>query len=63
VSVIATAGGGADAVTDAALLLFGSAQILDGDAPSDPSEFNARLVAAMQSLYGSASAAADEEGS
>jgi len=38
----AVAGGG-DAVDDAAVLLYGEARILDGEAPEDPADFTARL--------------------
>lgn len=46
----AATGGAADAIADAAWLLLGSAQILDGEAPTDPAEFSAKLVTAMAAL-------------
>ncbi len=56
----AAAGGAAERVADASFLLLGSAEILEGEAVSDPVAFNARLVAAMTALVGDASAAAPE---
>ncbi|MEM9223741.1 MAG: molecular chaperone HtpG [Pseudomonadota bacterium] len=47
----ATKGGAAKEVEDAAWLLFGSAQILDGEAPSDPAAFNRRLRDIMTSRF------------
>ena len=46
----AARGGAADRIADAAWLLLGSAQILDGEAPADPAAFNARLVSAMNAM-------------
>ncbi|WP_420393598.1 molecular chaperone HtpG [Acuticoccus sp.] len=43
----AATGGAAATIADAAWLLFGAAQIREGDTPSDPAEFNDKLVAAM----------------
>jgi molecular chaperone HtpG len=58
---LAAQGGAADRIADIAFLLLGSAEILDGEAPSDPAAFNRRLVAAMTALAGvlPASAGAD----
>ncbi|MEM8550840.1 MAG: molecular chaperone HtpG [Pseudomonadota bacterium] len=47
----AAAGGAAKEIEDAGALLFGSAQILDGEAPSDPQAFNAKLLAIMASSF------------
>ena len=46
----AATGGAATIIADAAWLLLGSAEILDGDVPSDPAEFNAKLIAAMGAM-------------
>lgn len=46
----AASGGAADDVASAAWLLLGSAEILEGEAPSDPAAFNIRLLAAMEAL-------------
>ena len=43
----ASRGGAANEIEDAAWLLFGSAEILDGEAPSDPVAFNRRLLDVM----------------
>jgi molecular chaperone HtpG len=48
----AAQGGAADRIADIAWLLLGSAEILDGETPSDPAAFNRRLVAAMGALVG-----------
>lgn len=40
-------GGAASQIEDAAWLLLGSAEILDGEAPSDPAAFNKRLLDVM----------------
>ncbi|XWN34495.1 MAG: molecular chaperone HtpG [Devosia sp.] len=56
----AAAGGASGRINDAAVLLLGSAEILEGETPSDPAAFNKRLVDAMASLYGSAPTASDE---
>ena len=37
------AAGGGEAIEDAAVLLYGEARILDGEAPDDPADFTARL--------------------
>jgi len=39
----ATAGGPSEAIDDAAVLLFGEARILDGEAPEDPADFAMRM--------------------
>ncbi|WP_075219314.1 molecular chaperone HtpG [Acuticoccus yangtzensis] len=46
-SARAATGGAADTIGDAAWLLLGAAQIMDGDAPADATEFNTRLMTAM----------------
>ncbi|RAH97084.1 molecular chaperone HtpG [Acuticoccus sediminis] len=46
-SARAATGGAADTIGDAAWLLLGVAQIMDGDVPSDPAEFADKLVSAM----------------
>jgi len=48
----AAAGGEAERIADAAWLLLGSAEILDGEVPSDSAAFNARLVSAMTAMLG-----------
>ncbi|MEW5425061.1 molecular chaperone HtpG [Amorphus sp. 3PC139-8] len=47
----ASAGGAADQLNEAADLLLASAEILDGEAPSDPAAFNARLLAMMEQAF------------
>lgn len=47
----AARGGSRDRIADAAWLLLGSAQILDGDLPTDAAAFNARLVSAMSAMF------------
>ncbi|WP_108658921.1 molecular chaperone HtpG [Acuticoccus kandeliae] len=44
-------GGSADKIADAAWLLLGSAEILDGETPSDPAAFNARLLSVMGQIF------------
>jgi molecular chaperone HtpG len=39
----AVAGGAADAIEDAAVILYGEARILDGEAPDDPADHAARV--------------------
>ena len=39
----ATAGGAADALADAAVILLGEARILDGEAPADGADHAARV--------------------
>ncbi|MEO8668684.1 MAG: molecular chaperone HtpG [Bauldia sp.] len=39
----AVAGGGADAIEDAAIILYGEARILDGETPDDPADHAARV--------------------
>ncbi len=39
----ATGGGAKEALEDAAVLLYGEARILDGEAPEDPADFTARM--------------------
>jgi molecular chaperone HtpG len=40
----AASGGDAPSIEDAAVLLFGEAQILDGEAPDDPADHAARVA-------------------
>jgi molecular chaperone HtpG len=47
----AASGGAAERIADASWLLLGSAEILDGESPSDPAAFNSRLVSAMSSMF------------
>jgi molecular chaperone HtpG len=47
----AASGGAADRIADAAWLLLGSAEILEGENPSDPAAFNSRLVSAMTAMF------------
>ena len=53
----AATGGAASEVADAAWLLLGSAEILEGEAPSDPAAFNKRLLAAMEAMVATPSPA------
>ena len=46
----AATGGASDTVADSAWLLFGVAQIMDGDAPTDTAEFTDKLVTAMSAF-------------
>ena len=57
----AAQGGAAAAIEDAAWLLLGSAEILDGEAPSAPAAFNKRLLDVMATRFAppAHSAAAD----
>ncbi|MEM8664617.1 MAG: molecular chaperone HtpG, partial [Pseudomonadota bacterium] len=47
----AATGGAAGEIEDAAWLLLGSAEILDGEAPSDPAAFNRRLLEVMATRF------------
>lgn len=47
----AATGGGVNEINDAAWLLLGSAEILEGEAPSSPAEFNSRLLSAMNAMF------------
>jgi len=47
----AVGGGAGEEIADAAWLLFGSAEILDGEAPSDPAAFNKRLLDVMAQRF------------
>ena len=47
----ASRGGEATRLEEAAFMLFASAEILDGEAPSDPAAFNRRLLAMMEQAY------------
>ncbi|UOM33579.1 molecular chaperone HtpG [Acuticoccus sp. I52.16.1] len=49
-SARAATGGAADVVGDTAWLLFGAAQIMDGESPTDSAEFTDKLVTAMAAL-------------
>ncbi|MCB1501995.1 MAG: molecular chaperone HtpG [Bauldia sp.] len=51
-SVKATAGGSAEALEDAAVLLYGEARILDGEAPEDPADFAARIGRLIERTLG-----------
>lgn len=48
----ASSGGNAARLEEAAFMLLASAEILDGEAPSDPSAFNKRLLAMMELAFG-----------
>ncbi|MDQ0317043.1 molecular chaperone HtpG [Amorphus orientalis] len=54
----ASAGGAASELTEAAFLLLASAEILDGEAPSDPADFNKRLLSMMEQAFAGTDAAA-----
>ncbi|MCF3936408.1 molecular chaperone HtpG [Acuticoccus sp. M5D2P5] len=47
----ASEGGASDRIADAAWLLLGSAEILDGETPSDPAAFNQRLISVMGTMF------------
>jgi len=47
----AARGGAAERIADASWLLLGSAQILEGDVPTDPGVFNTHLVSAMTAMF------------
>jgi molecular chaperone HtpG len=46
----AVAGGAADALNDAAVILYGEAQILDGERPDDPADHAARIGRLLEKL-------------
>ena len=48
----ASSGANATRLEEAAFMLLASAEILDGEAPSDPSAFNRRLLAMMELAFG-----------
>ncbi|MEM7695218.1 MAG: molecular chaperone HtpG [Pseudomonadota bacterium] len=50
----AATGGASGEIEDAAHLLLGSAQILDGETPSNPTAFNARLMAVLSARFAGA---------
>ncbi len=54
-STRASSGGAADVIADAAWLLLGAAQIMDGESPTDSAEFTDKLVHAMAALVRSPS--------
>ncbi|MEO1105867.1 MAG: molecular chaperone HtpG, partial [Pseudomonadota bacterium] len=54
----AATGGAAPEIEDAAWLLLGSAEILDGEAPSDPTAFNRRLLDVMATRFAPSKASA-----
>ena len=52
----ASRGGEAARLEEAAFMLLASAEILDGEAPSDPAAFNKRLLAMMELAFNAAPA-------